>query len=165
MLTLGPHPRPTESETVGWAEQSALTSSPGDCVHGKGGRPLEKEAFGVWSQLLLLIIHVITVLFISLAGQGEVPVQRSADLLGANAQPGFLLSPPHPEHPSPHQLQPDAVLSASHPGDPPWGPDAQGGRCKGTRSGEDKSVGLERRGAGRGRIPRHPRSPYAPRRV
>lgn len=54
MLTLGPHPRPTESETVGWAEQSALTSSPGDCVHGKGGRPLEKEAFGVWSQVLLL---------------------------------------------------------------------------------------------------------------
>lgn len=116
--------------------------------------------------VVTLIIHVITVLFISLAGQGEVPVQRSADLLGADAQPGFLLSPPHPEHPpTPHQLQSDTVLSANHPGAPPWGPDAQGGRCKGTRSGEDKSVGLDRRGAGRGRIPRRPRSPYAPRRV
>ena len=66
-------------------------------------------------------------------------------MLPTNMQLGFIPSPQHSKHPptssSPtgSSLQPQLL----HPGNvaawPPWGPGAQGGRCKGARAREAQS--------------------------
>lgn len=106
MLVLGPLPRSAESKrnsrgAIGEvAAFWALTIQVTPCAVKLGdpwSRAPQRSA-----PVVTLIIHVITVLFIPLGRRGDPP-SVLADLPGADAQRGFLPSPPHPEcPPRPH---------------------------------------------------------------